>query len=74
MAKHVQSVILVVRARKAPVGAVLRAHDLIEEGGGRIAGVVLNGMKKSAGAGYYGYKGYGEYGAEDGYGYYGEDK
>jgi capsular exopolysaccharide synthesis family protein len=75
IAKHIQSVILVVRARKAPVGAVLRARDLLEEGGGRVAGVVLNGMKKSAGAaGYYGYKGYGEYGAEGGYGYYGEEK
>jgi len=74
LAKQVQAVIIVVRARKAPVGAVLRARDLLQEAHGSIAGVVLNGMKKSAGAGYYGYKGYGEYGAEEGYGYYGEDK
>jgi len=75
LAKHVQSVISVVRARKAPVGAVIRTRDLIQDSGGTIVGVVLNGMKKSVGRyGYYGYKGYGEYGAEGGYGYYGEDK
>lgn len=74
LAKQVNAVMLIVRARKAPVGAVLRARDLLQEADASIAGVVLNGMKKTLGAGYYGYKGYGEYGAEGGYGYYGEEK
>lgn len=65
---HAQSVILVVRANKAPVGAVMRAKELLSQAGAPIAGVVINGMtRRNKGAGYYGYKGYGEYGGYGGY-------
>lgn len=72
LAGLVQTVILVVRARKAPVGAVLRSIDLLEAAGKAPVGAVINGLKKSSGSGYYGYKGYGEYGGE--YGYYDDAK
>ncbi len=71
LAKFAHSILLVVRANKTPVGAVMRANDLLKAAGKLPAGVVLNGMKSSKQKGYYGYKGYGEYG--DSYGYYGEN-
>ncbi|GAA5495213.1 hypothetical protein Rhal01_01388 [Rubritalea halochordaticola] len=71
LAKFAQSVVMVVRARKAPVGAVLRSINLLKSAGKPPAGVVINGLKKSTGSGYYGYKGYGEYNGE--YGYYGDE-
>lgn len=75
LVKHAQSVVMVVRALKAPVGAVLRAKELLLNARAPLAGVVLNGMKKRSGSKYYGYKGYGEYGANGGYGgYYDDDK
>lgn len=74
LSKHVHKVILVVRSRKTPIGAVIRSKSLIEMSDGKIAGVVVNGMKRSAGGSYFnGYKGYGEYGADD-YGYYGDSE
>ena len=70
---HAQSVILVVRALKAPVGAIMRAKDLLIQANAPISGVVVNGMKaKHMGAAYYGYRGYGEYGEYGGYGEYDE--
>ncbi len=73
LARLVQDVVLVVRSRSTPVGAVLRTRDLLQSAGASIAGVVVNGMKHGVNSSYYyGYKGYGEYGAEDGYGYYQE--
>jgi len=75
LARHAQTVILVVRALKAPVGAIMRAKELLEQSKAPIAGVVINAMKrKHAGSGYYGYKGYGEYGGSGGYGGYYEDE
>ncbi|SHK25657.1 capsular exopolysaccharide family [Rubritalea squalenifaciens DSM 18772] len=71
LAKFAQSIVMVVRARKAPVGAVLRSINLLKSAGKPPAGVVINGLKKSTGSGYYGYKGYGEYNGE--YGYYGDE-
>ncbi len=75
LARHVQTTILVVRALKAPVGAIMRAKELLETAGAALGGVVINSMKrKYLGSGYYGYHGYGEYGSSSGYGgYYGED-
>ena len=73
LAKHVQTVVLVVRSRKTPIGAMVRARALLDKAGAKLAGVVVNGMKRSGGGGgYNGYKGYGEYGAEE-YGYYGSE-
>lgn len=73
LAKHAQSVILVVRSRKTPIGAMMRARDLLKFAGAKVGGVVVNGMKRTGGGKYHGYKGFGEYGQED-YGYYGGDK
>ncbi len=73
LSKHVHAVIMVVRSRKTPVGAITRAHDLLKQAGARVSGVVVNGMKRTSSGSYNGYKGYGEYGAED-YGYYGGEK
>lgn len=73
LAKHAQAVILVVRSRKTPIGAMIRARDLLKQAGAKMGGVVVNGMKRHGGGKYYGYKGFGEYGADD-YGYYGGDK
>lgn len=73
MAKHMQTVVLVVRSRKTPVGAMVRARNLLDKAGGRVAGVVVNGMKRGGNSGgFNGYKGYGEYGSDD-YGYYGKE-
>ncbi|MGJ8673003.1 polysaccharide biosynthesis tyrosine autokinase [Rubritalea sp.] len=73
LAKHAHSVILVVRTRKTPIGAILRARDLLKFAGAKVGGVVVNGMRGNDGNKYHGYKGFGEYGAED-YGYYGDKK
>jgi succinoglycan biosynthesis transport protein ExoP len=77
LVKHVHSVILVVRALKAPVGAILRTKELLVQAKAPMAGVVLNDMKRKRGGGgysYYGYKGYGEYGGSGGYGGYYEEE
>lgn len=73
LVKHVHSVILVVRALKAPVGAIVRTKELLIQAKAPMAGVVLNGMKRKrgGGGGYYGY--YGHYG-DKGYGEYHEDE
>lgn len=73
LAKHAQSVILVVRSRKTPIGAMMRARDLLKFAGAKVGGVVVNGMKRTGGSKYHGYKGFGEYGQES-YGYYGGDE
>ncbi|WP_018971068.1 polysaccharide biosynthesis tyrosine autokinase [Rubritalea marina] len=73
LSKHVHGVLLVVRSRKTPIGAMLRARDLLNSAGATIGGVVVNGMKRTGGGKYHGYKGFGEYGQED-YGYYGSDE
>ena len=74
LVRHVQTVLLVVRALKVPVGAVMRAKELLEGARAPIAGVVINAMKRRhSGSGYYGYRGYGEYGGSGGYGGYYED-
>ncbi|MFC4991803.1 polysaccharide biosynthesis tyrosine autokinase [Rubritalea tangerina] len=70
LAKHAQAVIMVVRSRKTPIGAIMRARDLLKQAGAKVSGVVVNGMKRAGAGSYHGYKGFGEYGAED-YGYYG---
>ena len=74
IAQHVQTVILVVRALKVPVGAIMRTKELLEQARVNVSGVVINSMKrKHIGSGYYGYRGYGEYGGSGGYGGYYED-
>ena len=73
LAKHAHAVILVVRTRKTPIGAMIRACDLLKASGAKLGGVVVNGMKRSGGSNYLGYKGLGEYGGEE-YGYYGGEK
>ncbi|GAA5495214.1 hypothetical protein Rhal01_01389 [Rubritalea halochordaticola] len=67
LTEFVDSVVLVVRSRKAPVGALLRSIQLLDHAGKKPVGVVINGLKVSGGSTYYGYKGYGEYATE---GYY----
>lgn len=74
IAQHVQTVILVVRALKIPVGAIIRTKELLEQARIKVSGVVINAMKrKHIGSGYYGYRGYGEYGGSGGYGGYYDD-
>ena len=74
LAKHAHAVILVVRTRKTPIGAMIRACDLLKaSSGAKLGGVVVNGMKRSGGSNYLGYKGLGEYGGEE-YGYYGGEE
>jgi len=69
------SVIVVIRAQKTPVGALMRAIQLLKESNARIVGTTLNALpKRHQGARYYGYKGYGEYGAHGGYKYYDDEK
>jgi polysaccharide biosynthesis transport protein len=55
MAPHVQTICLIIRARKTPRPAVQRALSLIAGTGTRPAGLVLNRLPKSRGAGYYYY-------------------
>ena len=74
IAQHAQTVILVVRALKIPVGAIMRTKELLEQARVNVSGVVINAMKrKHIGSGYYGYRGYGEYGGSGGYGGYYDD-
>ncbi|HET9419203.1 MAG TPA: GNVR domain-containing protein, partial [Chthoniobacterales bacterium] len=55
MTKHVQTVCMVVRARKTPRPAVRRAIALLVSSGIRPAGLVLNRLPRSHGVGYYYY-------------------
>ncbi|QQL44322.1 polysaccharide biosynthesis tyrosine autokinase [Sulfuriroseicoccus oceanibius] len=71
VAQHAHKVILVVRALKTPVGAVLRAKDLLLGAKLDLAGVVVNALKaRHSGSGYFGYRDYGEYGHDS---YYGQE-
>ena len=74
IAQHAQTCILVVRALKIPVGAIMRTKELLTQARVNVSGVVINAMKrKHIGSGYYGYRGYGEYGGSGGYGGYYDD-
>jgi succinoglycan biosynthesis transport protein ExoP len=55
MAPHVQTVCVIIRARKTPRPAVQRALSLISAAGTRPAGLVLNRLPQSRGYGYYYY-------------------
>jgi Mrp family chromosome partitioning ATPase len=55
MAPHVQTICVIVRARKTPRPAVQRALSLIAGAGTRPAGLVLNRLPQSRGYGYYYY-------------------
>ena len=65
-------VVLVVEGGVTPLGAVLRAHRIIENAGGKILGVVLNKVDVRRGTYYGSYYGYGRgyynyyYGARSG--------
>jgi succinoglycan biosynthesis transport protein ExoP len=64
MTPHVQTVCIVVRAARTPRAAIRRAMSLLSASGIRPAGLVLNRLRRSHGAGYYYY--YGSYGPGDG--------
>jgi uncharacterized protein involved in exopolysaccharide biosynthesis/Mrp family chromosome partitioning ATPase len=66
MAPHVQTVCLVLRAGKTPRSAVERAISLLGSSGSRPAGVVLNHLRHSRGAGHYYYYASHGYGADEG--------
>ncbi|HXY61021.1 MAG TPA: CpsD/CapB family tyrosine-protein kinase, partial [Chthoniobacterales bacterium] len=68
MAKHVQTICMVVRANKTPRNAVHRALMLLTTAGNRPAGLVLNRLPRRRGAGYYYY--YASHGYGDGQGSY----
>ena len=55
MAPFVQTVCMIIRARKTPRPAVQRALSLIAAAGTRPAGLVLNRLPQSRGYGYYYY-------------------
>lgn len=55
MAPHVQTICVIIRARKTPRPAVQRALSLIAGTGTRPAGLVLNRLPQSRGYGYYYY-------------------
>ena len=55
MAPHVQTICMIIRARKTPRAAVQRALGLIAGTGTRPAGLVLNRLPQSRGYGYYYY-------------------
>jgi Mrp family chromosome partitioning ATPase len=55
MAPLVQTVCVVVRANKTPRNAVQRALGMLTGAGGRPAGVILNRLPRTRGAGYYYY-------------------
>ena len=63
---HVQTVCMVVRARKTPRPAVRRAISLLMNSGIRPAGLVLNRLPRSRGVGYYYYYASPGYGAGEG--------
>jgi len=66
MTPHVQTVCVVVRARKTPRPAVRRAISLLANSGIRPAGLVLNRLPRSRGVGYYYYYAAPGYGAGEG--------
>jgi len=55
MAPHVQTICVIIRARKTPRPAIQRALSLIAGSGTRPAGLVLNRLPRTRGAGYYYY-------------------
>jgi Mrp family chromosome partitioning ATPase len=55
MAPHVQTICVIIRARKTPRPAVQRALSLITAAGTRPAGLVLNRLPQGRGYGYYYY-------------------
>jgi polysaccharide biosynthesis transport protein len=76
MAPHVQTICVIIRARKTPRPAVQRALSLITATGTRPAGLILNRLPQTRGYGYYYYyaspgygKGEGSYSSS-----YGEDQ
>lgn len=66
MAQHVQTICVIIRARKTPRPAIRRALSLIVGAGTRPAGLVLNRLPRSRGAGYYYYYASPGYGAGEG--------
>jgi succinoglycan biosynthesis transport protein ExoP len=66
MARHAQTVCLVLRAGKTPRSAVQRAISLLVSSGTPPAGVVLNRLPHSGGAGHYYYYDSPGYGAGEG--------
>ncbi len=66
MTPHVQTVCMVLRARKTPRPAVRRAISLLITSGIRPAGLVLNRLPRSRGVGYYYYYASPGYGAGEG--------
>ena len=66
MARHVQTVCMVLRAGKTPRSAVQRAISLLVSSGTPPAGVVLNRLPHSGGVGYYYHYGSPGYGAGEG--------
>jgi Mrp family chromosome partitioning ATPase len=62
----VQTVCIVLRARKTPRPAVRRAISLLTSAGIRPAGLVLNRLRRGRGVGYYYYYASHGYGAEEG--------
>jgi len=55
MAPYVQTICVIIRARKTPRPAIQRALSLIAGAGTRPAGLVLNRLPRTRGAGYYYY-------------------
>jgi polysaccharide biosynthesis transport protein len=55
MTPHVQTICMIIRARKTPRPAVQRALSLITAAGTRPAGLILNRLPQSRGYGYYYY-------------------
>jgi capsular exopolysaccharide synthesis family protein len=71
MLNKIQTVCLVLKARKTPKNAVLRAVQLLREGEAPLAGVIMNQMPRSRGGGYaydsyYHYSYYGYYTDKEG--------
>src|SRR5438094_2743156 len=66
MTPYVQTVCIVLRARKTPRPAVRRAISLLAKSGIRPAGLVLNRLRRSRGVGYYYYYASHDYGKEEG--------
>jgi succinoglycan biosynthesis transport protein ExoP len=66
MTPHVQSVCIVVRARRTARNAVQRAASLLTGAGSRLAGVILNRLPRNRGTDYYYYYASHGYGAGEG--------
>src|SRR4030095_7032053 len=60
MLSRIQTVVLVLRARKTPKNAALRAVQLLKQADAPLAGVILNLLPRTRGYGYY-YNSYYEY-------------